>query len=283
MSNALVFRQSSNGITNILSNVVQEERKYPWLLTPVLFFILGIFGMTWIPFYPWWMVLLGATLVSVISIKFPYLALILLSTFVSAAAGYQLPEFGLFMILFLLVLLVISLFEWKLGYLALLMIFLSRFGLSLIVPVAAAAIMPLLLSVAVLVVGGVFLTFLVTCGNMNVAGMLVGPAHTSSFMVFFEPTLDSFTPADLGNSILAVQDANLDILVNVIGDNFGLSAMPVIQILLFGIAVYLVHKFFHRSVADSKYQLVLGFVPAGIIAGTFLGAYSYMLSPSSAG
>ena len=264
MSNALVFRQSGSGITNMLSSVVQNERKLPWLLTPTLFFILGIFGMTWIPFYPWWMVLLGTTIVSVVSIKFPYLALILLSTFVSAAAGYQLPEFGLFMILFLLVLLIISLFEWKLGYLALLMIFLSRFGLSLIVPVAAAAVMPLILSVAVLVLGGVFLTFLVTCGNMNVAGMLVGPVHSSSFMVFFEPTLDSFTPADLGNSILAVQGANLDILINVIGDNLGLSMVPLIQIFLIGLAVYLVHKFFHRRVAEFKYQLVLGFVPAGI-------------------
>ena len=283
MSNAMAFRQSGSGITNILSGVVQNERRYPWLLTPTLFFILGIFGMTWIPFYPWWMVLLGAVIVSVISIKFPYLALILLSTFVSAAAGYQLPEFGLFMILYLLVLLVISLFEWKLGYLALLMMFLSRFGLSLIVPVAAATIMPLLLSVAALVIGGAFLTFLVTCGNMNVAGMFVGPIHNSSFMVFFEPTLDSFTPADLGNSILAVQEANLDILVNVIGDNLGLSAAPIIQIFLFGVAVYLVHKFFHRDVADSKYQLVLGLVPAGIMAGTFFGFYSTMLNPGPEG
>jgi len=283
MSNALAFRQSGTGISSMLSNVVQNERKYPWLLTPVLFFILGVFGMAWIPFYPAWMVILGALMVSVISIKFPYLALILQSIFVSAAAGYQLPEFGLFMVLFLLVILIVSLFEWKLGYLALLMIFLSRFGLSLIVPVVAATLLPLLLSVAVLVMGGLFLTFLVTCGNMTVAGMLVGPQHTSSFMVFFEPALDSFTPADMGNAVLGIQDANLDILISVIGDNLGLSIAPALQIFLFGLAVYLVYKFFHRNVAESKFQLLFGFIPAGIMAGTFIYFYSDLLVTGSAG
>lgn len=280
MSNALVFRNKN---ANILKNVVKNERKYPWFLMPILFFILGIFGMTWIPFYPAWMVLLSALLVSVISIRFPYLALILLSIFVSAAAGYQLPEFGLFMVLYLLAVLVISLFEWRLGYLAFLMMFMSRFGLSLMVPVIAATVLPLILSVAVLVIGGIFLTFLVTCGNMSVAGMLVGPVHSSSFMVFFEPTMDKLTPADIGNSILTIQNSNLDIITSVIGDNLGLSIAPVIQIFLFGVAVYLVYKFFHRRVTGSKYQLVLGVIPAGITAGTFLWFYADLLNPGTAG
>ncbi len=283
MSNALVFRSSGTGLGSMVSTAVQQERRYPWLLTPFLFFILGIFGMTWIPFYPWWMVLTGAIIVSVISIKFPYLALILQSTLVVAAAAYQLPEFGLFMILFLLILLVISLFEWKLGYLALLMIFLSRFGLSLIVPIAAATVLPLILSLGVLVIGGVFLTFMATCGNMSVAGMLVGPEHTSSFMVFFEPVLETFTPAAMGNSILAVQDANLDILVSVIGDNLGLSMGPVIQIFLYGVAVYLVYRYFHRTINVKNKELFLGFVPSGIVAGTFLIFYSNMLNPGNEG
>ncbi len=280
LSNALAFRNKN---ANILKSVVENERKYPWFLTPILFFILGIFGMSWIPFYPAWMVLLGALIVSVISIRFPYLSLIMLSMLVSAAAGYQLPEFGLFMVIYLLIVLMVSLFEWRLGYLVLLMMFMSRFGLSLLVPVIAATMLPLLLSVAVLVVGGVFLTFMVTCGNMSVAGMLVGPQHTSSFMVFFEPTMDTFTPADIGNSILGIQSSNLDIITSVIGDNLGLSMAPAIQIFLFGLAVYLVYKFFHRNVAESKYQLMLGIIPAGIVAGTFLWFYGDLLNSGAAG
>jgi len=280
MSNALVFHNKN---ANILTSVVNNERKHPWFLLPILFFILGIFGMTWIPFYPAWMVLLGALLVSVISIRFPYLALILLSIFTSAAAGYQLPEFGLFMVIYLLVVLLVSLFEWRIGYLAMLMMFMSRFGLSLMVPVVAATLLPLILSISVLVLGGIFLTFLVTCGNMSVAGMLVGPVHTSSFMVFFEPTMDKFTPADMGNAMLGIQNSNLDIITNVIGDNLGLSIAPIIQIFLFGVAVYLVYKFFHRSVPESKYQLVLGIIPAGITAGTFLWFYGDLLSQGPEG
>ncbi|MDO9537659.1 MAG: hypothetical protein Q7J68_05025, partial [Thermoplasmata archaeon] len=240
-------------VRRVFVDTVDDERRTPWLLMPSLFFILGILGMTWIPFYPAWMVITASVIVAVVSIKFPYLSLIMLSLFVTAAAGYQLAEFGLFMVLFMLVALMVSLFEWKLGYMAFMMIFLSRFGLSMIVPVAAATVLPLLLSISVLVMGGVFLTFLVTCGNMTVAGMLVGPQHQSSFMVFFEPTLNGFTPADIGTSLLGIQNSNPDIITSVIGDNLGLTIYPVIQIFLIGIAVYLVYKFFHRSVPDSKY------------------------------
>ncbi|MFO7618538.1 MAG: AAA family ATPase [Thermoplasmata archaeon] len=267
----------------MFGDMIERERRYPWILTPLLFFILGIFGTTWIPFYPAWMVVLVSVIVAVVSIRFPYLSLIMLSIFVCAAAGYQLPEFGLFMLLFMLVSLIISLFEWKLGYLAFLMIFLSRFGLSMVVPVVAATMLPLVLSVAVLVLGGTFLAFLVTCGNMTVAGMLVGPQHQSSFMVFFEPTLNSFTPADVGIALLGIQNANLDIITSVIGDNLGLSVAPVVQIFLIGIAVFLVHRFFHREVPDSKFSMLLALIPPAIIAGTFIGFYRFLLEPGTAG
>jgi transitional endoplasmic reticulum ATPase len=272
-----------NRVTSMLGEVVDNERRYPWALTPVLFLILGFFGTTWIPFYPMWMVLLVSLIVAVISIKFPYLALIMLSGFVCAAAGYQLPEFGLFMVLFMLVALIVSLFEWKLGYMAFLMIFLSRFGLSMVVPVVAATMFPLLLSIGVLVLGGVFLTFLVTCGNLTVAGMFVGPQHQSSFMVFFEPTMSNFTLTDLGNALLGIQDANLDIISNVVGENLGLSVGPIIQIFIIGIAVFIVHRLFNREVADSKYTIPLAAVPSAIIAGTFLGFYTNQLVPGQSG
>ncbi|MBA3046136.1 MAG: AAA family ATPase [Candidatus Thermoplasmatota archaeon] len=279
MSNTMMAHRAKS----MFGNMVEDERRHPWFLTPILFFILGIFGATWIPFYPAWMVFLASVIIAVVSIRFPYLALITLSIFVCAAAGYQLPEFGLFMVLFMLTALVVSLFEWKLGYLAFLMIFLSRFGLSMIVPVVAATMLPLLLSVGVLVLGGVFLTFMVTCGNLTVAGMLVGPQHQSSFMVFFEPATSNFTMADIGTSLLGIQNANLDIITSVIGDNLGLSVAPIVQIFLIGVAVFLVHRFFHRDVSDSKYTMPLTLIPPAIITGTFIGFYSYLLVPGTAG
>jgi hypothetical protein len=275
--------KAGHGIASVVGNAIERERRYPWLLTPLLFFILGTFGTTWIPFYPLWMVFLVSLIVAVIAIKFPYLSLVLLSGFVCAAAGYQNPEFGLFMMLFMLVALIISLFEWKLGYLALLMIFLSRFGLSMVVPVIAATMLPLLLSIGVLVLGGVFLTFLVTCGNLTVAGMFVGPQHMSSFMAFFKPAAQNFTLTDIGTALRDIQDANVDIISKVVGENLGLSVGPIIQIFIIGIAVYIVHMLFHREVADSKYTIPLALVPSGIIAGTFLGFYTNQLVPGQEG
>jgi len=281
--NSLQVVKPASKLTTLVATTVKNERRHPWILTPMLFFILGLTGTTWIPFYPMWMVLLVSLIIAVISIRFPYLSLVMLSGFVCAAAGYQLPEFGLFMVLFMLVALIISLFEWKLGYLAFLMIFLSRFGLSMVVPVITATMLPLLLSVGVLVLGGVFLTFLVTCGNLTVAGMFVGPQHQSSFMVFFEPTLSNFSLTDIGNALLGIQDANLNIISNVVGENLGLSVGPIIQIFIIGIAVYIVHRFFHREVADSKFTIPMAVVPSAIIAGTFLGFYANQLVPGQGG
>jgi len=272
-----------NSVVGLLGNTLETERHSPWFLTPLLFLILGIFGMTWIPFYPIWMVLLVSIIVSVLAIKFPYLSLVLLSGVVCAAAAYQLPEFGFFMVLFMLVALIVSLFEWRLGYLGFLMIFMSRFGLSLVVPVAAATMLPLLLSLGVLVMGGVFLTFMVTCGNLTVAGMFVGPQHVSSFIVFFKPAAENFTPADIGTALLGIQDTNPDIISNVVGDNLGLSVAPIVQIFIIGIAVFIVHRYFHRDVQDSKYTIPLALVPSGIIAGCFIGSYMALLNPGQAG
>jgi hypothetical protein len=141
---------------------MENERRYPVLLAPMLFFFLAVVACTWIPFYPWWMVLVISVVIGVISYRFPYLSLILLSIFMCASAAYQTPEFGLMALLILLVVLMISLFEWRLGFLVLLTVALSRFGLSLMVPLVSAAIVPILLSLSVVVVSGIILTFLVT-------------------------------------------------------------------------------------------------------------------------
>lgn len=266
-----------------LKETVEDERRYPKLLTPLLFFFLAAVGLTWIPFYPAWMAFILAVIACLISYRFPYLSIIILCVFITAAAAYQTPEFGLFMLLFLLVVLVISLFEWRLGYLVLLSISLSRFGLSLAVPLIAAVLLPILVSLSAVVLTGVFLWFLVTCGNLNVAGMFVGSAHTSSFMVFYEPVSGNFAPADIGVVLMNIQNANMDAMGGVIGDNFGVSVVPLLQIILLGLAVYLIFRFYNRDSIGTKYPLSMALLPSGILAVSFFGAYFYELSVGGTG
>jgi transitional endoplasmic reticulum ATPase len=221
--------------------------------------------------------------VSAISFKFPYMSLILLSIFVCGAASYQTPEFGLFMLLFNLVVLVIALFEWKFAYLVFLIIFLSRFGLSVVVPVLSAMLLPLVLTMAVVVVAGIFLTFLVTCGNLTVAGMFVGPAHQSSFMVFYKPTFTGLAPSDIGNALFGMQNADLNIIETVIAENLGVSVVPLLEILVWGIAIYLVFRYFNRSFVDRPRPVLMSLFPSAIFAVCFYGAYATLLTTSTPG
>jgi len=223
-----------------LSVVMETERRYPSLLAPLLFFFLAIVACTWVPFYPWWMVLVISIVIGVISYRFPYLSLILLSVFMCASAAYQTPEFGLVMLLILLVILVVSLFEWKLGYLVLLSVALSRFGLS--------------------------------C-----------PAHDSSFMVFYRPTLEGFAPSDIGTALMSVQDADLGVLSGVIGENLGISILPFLQIIAWGLAVYLVYRFYHKDSQEVASPVVMSFIPPLILAASFFASYYVLLTPGTAG
>ncbi|MCK4757057.1 MAG: AAA family ATPase [Thermoplasmata archaeon] len=283
MSVTVTERPFVSIIANNLKTLTTRESKEPKLVVVFLFFILGIFGCTWIPFFPWWMVLLVAFVVAAMSYGFPFLSMVFLSIFVIGAAGYQTPEFGLFMLLFFMVVLVISMFEWKLGFLVFLAIFLSRFGLSLMVPVVSATLFPLLLSLSTIVLTGVFLTFMVTCGNMTVAGMLVGPVHETSFMAFFRPVLNDFKPSDLGSAIGAIQDSELGIMGEVVADNLGFSVMPIVQIILWGLVAFLVYWFFNRDRTHGKFDVKMIALPSIIAGGTFIASYNTMLTPTSEG
>ena len=279
----LKMRNPLGNVSALALAQMEDERRYPYYLTPALFFILALLGSAWIPFYPWWMALIIAVVVSVVSMRFPYLGLILISVFVCAAASYQMPEFGIFMLLFELAVLLIALFEWKLGYLVFLTIFLSRFGLSMMVPVISAALLPLLLTMALVVIAGVFLTFLVTCGNLTVAGMFVGPAHQSSFMVFYKTGLSGFAPVDIGNALFDMQTADLDIIQIVVSDNLGTTIVPMLEIILLGLAVYLVYRYFNRAFTETDYPVLMSILPSGIVTAGFLGAYVSLLTTSALG
>ncbi len=266
-----------------MSQMVAQESREPKLVIVLLFFILALLGSTWIPFYPIWMAITIAFIIAIVAYRFPYLAMVLLSIFVIGAAGYQTPEFGLFMMLFSLVILMISLFEWKVGYLVFITIFLSRFGLSMIVPVISASMLPLLLSLSVVVVSGVFLTFMVTCGNLTVAGMFVGPVHETSFMIFYKPALTWFNPGHLGSALGEMTGADLTVMGDVIVNNLGLHVAPLMQIILWGLAVYFVYLFFNRENKSLKFRFEQSLIPAGIFAGSYFIPLFLLLTPTAEG
>ncbi len=272
------------GLTNNLRKIASEESKHPRFVIVLMFFILGLFGASWIPFLPWWMAIIVAFIIAAISYGFPFLSMVVLSIFVIGAAGYQTAEFGLFMMLFSMVVLIISMFDWKLGFLVFLSIFLSRFGLSLMVPMVAATLFPLLLSLSTIVLTGVFLTFMTTCGNLTVAGMLVGPVHDTSFIAFYKPVVTNFVPSDLGSALGSIQNAEMDMMGQVIGDNLGLSIMPIIQVILWGFVAFLVYWFFNRKRSHGKkLDVKMTLLPASIAAGVFIGSLSFMLTPTTNG
>ena len=107
-----------------VTKIYNKERRKPIIVKSFSFFILGLFGAIFAPFYPWWMILVIALVVGVVSYKFPYLSLIVLSIFVTGATAYQSPEFGLIFVIFSLIILIPSLFNWKFGFFVFLAIFL---------------------------------------------------------------------------------------------------------------------------------------------------------------
>ena len=275
-----------SGLASVLTNlrmVASKESKEPKFVIVFMFFILGLFGCSWIPFFPWWMTLLIAFVVAAISFGFPFLSMVVLSLFVIGAAGYQTAEFGLFMMLFSMVVLIISMFNWKLGFLVFLSIFLSRFGLSLLVPLVAATLFPLLLSLSTIVLTGVFLTFMVTCGNMTVAGMLVGPVHQTSFIAFYKPEIVNFVPSDLGSALGAIEHSDMGIMGDVLASNLGLSIMPILQVILWGLVALLVFLYFNRKRTHGKFDFKMMLLPALLSSLTFIGSLNILLTPTSEG
>ena len=211
---------------------LEDERRRPVITRTLAFFALAAFGTAWIPFYPIWMVLFLSVVLAGISMRFPVLTIILLGVLVSAAAAFQRPEFGLFILVLALVLSIASLFDWKFAYIILLSLFLSRIGFGFVPPLAGAMLLPAVQAVGAIAVSGVFMSILVTSANFNVLGYFVGPAHGSSFIVFTEPPAAAWAPQHIGGELFGIAQANPDVISTVLGANLGASMTPFIQIVV---------------------------------------------------
>ncbi len=203
-----------------------KETKQPKLLTPISFFVLGVFGAVFIPFYPWWVILIIASFISVVSYKFPFSALLLVSIFITGPAAYQTAEFGLVFLVFSLLVMLCSFYDWKFGYLVFFMVFLSKFGISFIIPIFAVMVFSTFLAIAVTLCAGVFLIILVSASDYHVMGLIAGAEHSTAFMVFSKPVVDNFTPGTYGSVMGKIALADSDIIGSVLAEGFATSMLP---------------------------------------------------------
>lgn len=246
-----------------------KERSRPRLVRTSAFFGLGVVGTAFAPFYPWWAIAFLAFVVAAIAWRFPLLSLIVLGLLTASAASYQQLEFGLLFLVFALIVSIASLFDWRFGFLVYASVFLARLGLPFVPPIAAALLFSSFLAVAVTAVAGVFLTFLVTVGNLTTAGFFVGPPHVSSFVVFLRDAKPDFTPGDIGGQLLALGQANPDVIGTVISLNFGASLVPFLEVAAWCGAVALA-AYLARNRDSVRGWLAVSVAVSAVLAGTFL-------------
>ncbi|MFO8109470.1 MAG: AAA family ATPase [Thermoplasmata archaeon] len=235
-----IKKSSYNPMTEKIFERLLKETLNPEYLIPAGFFLLSVFGLFFAPFYPWWMVLLLSTVVGAVAYKYPLNALLILALFVTGAAAYQSPEFGLVFLVFSLLIMFASFFDWRFGFLVFSMVFLARFGAVYFVPVMSMVLFTPFLAIISTAAAGTFLVMLSSTGNLEIIGLVTAVPHETSFMRFDRPIVSSFSPSSLGSALSSISGANANIINTVFSNNFGASILPFFQILLWCIAIYLI-------------------------------------------
>ena len=261
-----------------------KERSHPVLVKGAAFFGLAATGFAWIPFYPWWAVLFFAFVVGALAVRFPLVSLIALGVLVSAAAASQMVEFGLFFLVFTLAISLVSLFDWRFGYLVYGSVFLSLLGAPFLPPLLAAVLFSRFLAVAAMAASATFLSFLVTCGNLNVAGFFVGPPHGTSFLVIGTSGRAGWTPGDLGGALSSIGLANPDVMSTLLSTNYGASLVPLLEVVLWCGIVFLVAELARRKESLEDWLVTAGAATVAIGVGYVLSslALGVPIPPASA-
>jgi AAA+ superfamily predicted ATPase len=257
-----------------LINIILSNEEYKNTSVRVLgLFILGLFGATWAPFYPWWMVILISVIVAAIAYRFVYLAMLVLIMFVIGAAAYQFPTFGWLFMIFALVISACSLFDWRFGYLVFMTLFISRLGFAFVVPILTGLLISLFMGIAVSIAAGIFFTFLVTSGDFLNLSFFIGPDHKYGFITFSKPVISDFMPTDYTDALASINDVNLNSMSTILHANYT-SMIPFVQIVIWTIIVVVMAYLFQRYGKESiKNSLMLSLVPAFILILTTLGWY----------
>jgi AAA+ superfamily predicted ATPase len=256
----------------IINKILSDEEYKGSAITIFSFFILGIFGTTWAPFYPWWMVIFVGIIIGAISYRFPYLALLVLIIFVIPSTGYQHPAFGWLFMMFALIIAICSLFDWRFGFIVFLTIFVSRLGIAFIVPIAAGLLFSIFMGIAVAIASGIFFTFLVTSSDFTILSFFIGPTHKYGFITFSKPHVNNFMPTHFADALTGINNVNLDSMITILHSNY-ISMIPFIQIIIWTfvvfVFVYLIRKYGN---SDINRTLAISIVPSAILILTSTGA-----------
>lgn len=231
---------SGDGYIQRFREVLINETIDPEYLVPVGLFLLSIVGLSFIPFYPWWMIVTLSLVVGAVAYKYPYNSLIILALLVTGAAAYQSPEFGLVFLIFSLLILMASFFDWKFGFLVFGIMFLARFGPVFLIPVMSAVLFSTYLALITTASAGLFIVLTSSSGNIELFGLVASSPHETSFMLFTKEVADNFRPSSLAEAFSGISNANSEIILTLLSDNFGASILPFVQILIWCIGVYLI-------------------------------------------
>lgn len=268
---------SLSGLENIwqpwmvINKILSDEEYKRSAITISSFFILGLLGSTWAPFYPWWMVLFIGVIVSAISYRFPYLALLVLIIFVIGSTGYQHPAFGWLFMMFALIIVICSLFDWRFGFIVFLTIFVSRLGIAFIIPITAGLLFSVFMGIAVAIASGIFITFLVTSSDFTILSFFIGPTHKYGFITFSKPHLDNFMPIHLYDALEGINNVNMDSLGTILYSNYT-SMIPFIQIIIWTLVVFVfVYLFREYSNGDIEKSLEISIIPSLILIFSSIG------------
>jgi transitional endoplasmic reticulum ATPase len=266
-----------------------RQTKDPHHLTVGVMGVLSLFGLFFLPFYPWPYALLFAGGVMLLAWKYPQLSLLVLALLVAPEVAYQSGALGFIFLFALIPILFASLVDFRFGVGTFLTLFLAPIGLSFAVPVFMAMIFSLYIGLAVAVAGGILVSMFVTLGNIPILGYLAGPGATGSPSVIaghaaaLNPTLPIpfFTINAIGQAYSNILFPDLSTLA-LGGAGLGAIAIPLAQTGGWCVAAALVawalKERENQTVANlEKYSLLGGGILAAVAFAGFaaFGYYSW--------
>ena len=227
----------------VLNALAGDEEKKLTTAKVGAFFILGVAGASWAPFYPLWVILLIGIITAALAYRFTYLSLIMINIFVIAAASYQNTEFGWLYLLFATLILVIALFNWKFGYLVFLGIWLSKLGLAFVIPTMGIMFYSLMTGIAAGVFVYLYLMFFTGFLNMNSLAFFVAPEHDYALATFSRELPASLTPSTITHYLGQLSNVDLHEINIIFQANFT-SMTPLLEMVLWIGALLLFGKLY---------------------------------------
>jgi transitional endoplasmic reticulum ATPase len=261
-----------------LERFLKSQTKDPHHLTVGVMGILSLFGLFFLPFYPWPYALLFAGGVMLLSWKYPQLSLLVLALLVAPEVAYQSGALGFIFLFALIPILFASLIDFRFGVGTFLTLFLAPIGLSFAVPVFMAMIFSLYIGLAVAVAGGILVSMFVTLGNIPILGYLAGPGATGSPSLIaghaaaLNPTLPIpyFTLNAIGIAYGNILNPDLNTLA-LGGAGLGAIAIPLAQVGGWCIAAALVTW----ALKERENQTVWNLEYYSLISGGVLAAVAF--------